>query len=158
MPLCGIAQQKKLTRKERCGHSKSFLLRHAFSQCLGADLQAFAILALLCKSVNRHPQRSFHARHCNGNGKGTRICLFHKTLSSISLRCPITAMPSFRHCGLRLVVPVGKMKRRFSEAKRRNGVSSFAVFRFSLFSADFFSLLKREKRLSWLKACGRFAG
>ena len=70
----------------------------------------------------------------------------------------ITAMPTFRHYELRLAIPVGKMKRRFSEAQRRNGVSSFAVSGFSLFSADFFSLLKREKRPSWLKAGGRFAG
>ena len=80
------------------------------------------------------------------------------TLSSISLRYPITAMPTFRHFGMSPAVPVGKMKRRFSEAKRRNGVSSFAVSGFSLFSADFFSLLKREKRPSWLKTGGRFAG
>ena len=61
-------------------------------------------------------------------------------------------MPTFRHCGLRLVVPVGKMKRRFSEAKRRNGVSSFAVCEaFFLFTADFFFLSrKKEKRPSWL--------
>ena len=138
-PLCGIAQHRKLTRNECCGRRKSSLLCHAFSQCLGADLQAFAILALLCKSVNRHPQRSFHARHCNGNGKGKQCCTFQRTLSSIFLRCSITAMPTFRHCGMRLAVPVGKMKRRFPRRRRR---TAFPLLPYpdSLFFLPTFSL------------------
>ena len=71
--------------------------------------------------------------------KQSRFVLFLNSFIDSSA-VQITAMPTFRHYELRLAVPVGKMKRRFSEAKRRNGVSSFAVSRFSLFSADFFSL------------------
>ena len=57
-----------------------------------------------------------------------------------------------RPCGMNRSDMVGKMKRRFSEAQRRNGVSSFAVCEaFFLFTADFFFLSrKKEKRLSRL--------
>jgi hypothetical protein len=55
------------------------------------------------------------------------------------LSVPITAMPTFRHCGMRLAVPVGKMKRRFPRRRRR---TAFLLLPYpdSLFFLPTFSL------------------
>ena len=88
-------------------------------------------------------------RHCENAWQRRKLLRCPQRSFRVNFLC--CAMPHSGN-GVDRFDMVGKMKRRFSVAQRRNGVSSFAVCEaFFLFTADFFFLSrKKEKRLSRL--------